>query len=673
MDPEFLAPARQVPLRAALLCGLAASVLLLPAAASRGEAHLPLFPHPHLRGVPAAPCDHRFEAADVSPTGTGALEDWLNDPGRGDQNGDGALVFCLAPGVDYRPDVAGVYPQVSLTRDCSAAMPCVLRPDWSAPEHPYRQAPGERVILPSLALSGSAEAKLSHWHLQGLVVRPLTHPRRTWLRVRWTDDSVFDLLWLDFAAFDTSAGSGTINGLVLDADSDRNAVQRNLFTDCPDVGTDTGAIVFHAHYEPGLDSEGNLVADNEVRVCKAVVLAAGGVSLAQDLGGFQASGEDCVDSSTAPTQALASWATRTRIENNEAYLTPDTYFDCALGPGFAPTGGPETECACEMEGPFESKHRPPAGHENFMRFNRAWGSRPSKEGQWQCGGSGSNGGAFQSGNACEGSTVYTGNLAWDVPLGIGLAGDDMVAANNLVIDPIEGGGGGEPNGVALATLAVGNGLGAYRNVFVRPRNSFSPRGSDMDVRCNAVLEPLNENGPGLRGANVTTQSNFFYDDGTNDRLTYNLTDCLDGADGDGCPEEPGDHIFDSLGAAQMDRLCIETRRWTGPEWVCFESAWTTAASPHSGSQPLCDPGALGWLRAASLGVDLESETIPPADLVACAPGAGGETICDYDGTAPLRSLPGFVPEPASWLLQVAGLAAAGLAAARTRSRTHRFR
>ena len=530
--PGSLGLGRAVSHGGALSSTLAALGLLLAASASHAEARLLLAPHPALRSVPTAPCDHRFDAADISPAGTGALESWLHDPGLGDANGDGTLVLCLEPGVDYRSDVAGVTPEIRIARDCSASLPCVLRPDWSAPEHPYRQSAQQRVILPSLALSGTAEAKVSHWRLQGLVVRPHSHPRRSAVRLQWTDDSVFDLLWVDFGEFDPSAGRGTLEAFSVEADSDRNAVQRNLFTDCPDLGPDEAAVIFTAYYEPGWDSEDNFVADNEMRNCKAVVLASGAVPLAQDLGGFQASGEECVDSKTAPSRALASWALRTRIENNEGYVTRAAYFDCALGPGFTPRGGPETECTCK-EAPFESKHRPPPGHENFVRFNRSWGARPGE--RWHCGGSSSNGGALQSGNACEGSTIHTGNVVWDATLGVGIGGDDVIAANNLLIDPIEGGGDAEPNGIAVSTGVGASRLGVYRNVFVRPRNSFTQRGSDMDVRCNVVLDPLNENGVSLRGFDVTTQSNFFYGDGTTAGLTYNLTDCQDGADGDGCP------------------------------------------------------------------------------------------------------------------------------------------
>ena len=181
-------------------------------------------------------------------------------------------------------------------------------------------------------------------------------------------------------------------------------------------------------------------------------------------------------------------------------------------------------------------------------------------------GNGSTARAFGSGNACEGSAVYTENIIWDAPAGIDVEGDDIAIANNLVIDLVQGGGVARPNGLAISTLRAASRIAVYRNVLVRPRNSFRDSGSDMDVRCNVVLDPLNENrSMGERGSNVSTQSNFFYGDGTTEELTYNLTDCNAGADGDGCPEEPDDHIFDALAASQMERLCLQTRRWTGPE------------------------------------------------------------------------------------------------------------
>jgi hypothetical protein len=634
--------------------------VLLAALPGSAEVRVPLDPHPELRNVSAAPCDHVFRAVDKSPDGTGALEDWLDDPALGDTNGDGSLVFCLEPGVDYRSDEENDKLQIRIARDCSPDTPCILRPDWAAPEHPHRQPAGERVILPALELAGSSESKLSHWRLQGLTVRPRIHPRRTAIRVTWTDDSILDLLWIDFGPFNPIDSSGVIEGVKFSIDSDRNVLERSLITDCPDLGTDVNAISFFAHYEAGVDSEDNLVIDNEVRDCSAVVFATAAVPLDTNRGGFRASGLDCVDHATAPTQKLRSWAIRTRVENNEGYVTPDAYFDCNYGPPIPPLGGVERECACK-EAPFESKHRPPPGHENHFRFNRAWGSRPGE--QWHCGGSGSNAGAFQSGNACDGSATYVGNVAWDAPMGLSTGGDGVVFAGNLVLDPVIGGGVTEPRGIAFWTGSETRGFNAYRNVMVRAVNSFSHRGSDMDVRCNTTLDPLNEGRVlGPRGSNVTTQSNFFYGDETFSDLTFNLTDCSDGADGDGCPEEPDDHLFDDLDSANMERVCFETRRWTGPRWVCFEEAFTTGSSPHSGTQPECVLGSVAPILAANFPLGLSSETTPPTKLESCEPMGSGELRCyrSLDFTA--------APEPSLVQLQLAALVALGALWTATRRR-----
>ena len=517
-------------------------MLTLVLAAPQARASLPFHDSPYARPVPDfGTCD-----VIVKPSNAYTTLAQINDPSK--------RVFCVEPG-DYRS--SGL---LQLRASGTESQPRFLR---------FRASDGirnagqrtERAIFEWIHVYGS------WWVIQGLTIQP-RHPATNWmLAIINGDHNILDGNLLDGSEHLPEAIQ---HGIVIDSwggdPATYNSVQRNLVRNgnMGRLDMDYQGIYLRPAYQPGGDNDYNRVVDNEV--------ADWGDAVALD--GY----------STACTEIGLQHGTI--VDNNDLYITPAKYVDCATA---APN--PDGQCSCSENG-VDLKTDPGPDPEKWTRItnNRIWGFRPTPD--VPCGGTGANGDAITSGSLCPGHVLIEGNLISESNNGVVPTGNHWIIAGNLFHD-IRAVEGWRYGSAAIITTATASNLDVLFNTIVSVDSAYDDRSSNTETHCNAILENTGWMGASQpRGANHWTERNFLYQSST--------------VNFDGATNE----VFGDAAQSNSRTYCYWRKRWSDPEQVCVPLAATTDASPHRVTEHECDQAIAAPFGIASIGFTAAPEPAP---------------------------------------------------------------
>jgi len=512
---------------------LLAIALALCLAAPTARASAPFHDSPHVAPIP------EFGACDVivKPTNAYTTLAQVNDPTK--------RVFCVEPG-DYRS--SGL---IQLRASGSESQPRFLR--FLASDGIRNAAQRtQHAVFEWIHVYGS------WWIIQGLTIRP-RHPDTTWLLAAINGDhNVFDGNLVDGSEH---RPAGIQHGIVIDSwggnPASHNVVQRNLVRS-GNVGRndmDYQGIYVRPAYQPGGSNDHNRVVDNEV-VDWGDAVALDGVSTSCAEIGVQHG---------------------TIIDNNDLYITPAKYVDCATA---APN--PNGQCSCSENG-IDLKTDPGPDPADWTRVtnNRIWGFRPTPD--VPCGGTGANGDAITSGSLCPGHVLIAGNVISEANNGVVPAGNRWIIAGNLFHD-IRAVEGWRYGSAAIITTQYASDLDVQFNTIVSVDSAYDDRSANTETRCNAVIDNAGWMGIGHpRGTNHWTERNFLYDSST--------------VNWDGSTNE----IFAGTAQSNSETYCYWRKRWSDPEQVCVPLGATTDASPHRATEHECDRALAAPFGIESIG------------------------------------------------------------------------
>ena len=286
--------------------------------------------------------------------------------------------------------------------------------------------------------------------------------------------------------------------------------------------------------------------------------------------------------------------TGTTIVNNDFYITPAMYTDCAGNLD------PDGDCACAENGidiKTTARHQTYGEEVSAARWttianNRFWGFR---ETDVACAGTGS----FGSGIMLHG---------WDTRY--------LLIKNNVFLD----------GPVGITTAHQANHVSIYQNLFNGLDRSLNLwLGQDVEIYSNTFSDNSNHMGVSRNPdgpTNLDYRDNLHRNVGNLHSVTWlDLDADYNAYYGPSNINQIGPHSlkFEDAADAQLSDYCFVRSRLLDPEPYCIAKVRSTAASPHAGGG---DPqlGSLRDERGGNIGVDNLDRA------------SGGRYDTDFDGT-----------------------------------------